>query len=1006
MFLREWWFELALLVIILGCGFALAALADWHVDDPTVFRAGPGRVENSCGPVGATVAAALYGLVGYGAWAIAVPAVVSGLTLAGRSVFHFGRWFGSFSLYLVALAGVELGMSTPELIASGRSPGGLAGQALGGGLAATFGTAGAWLVLGSLGVLLVTALFEIRWGVVAARVVDFLEAHWPTVKEYGLHYGANGARGTWWLTRWAASAVAASAVVFGRWTAIGARGGARLALGGAVVAGRGAAAAGRGAVGSVGKFGDGFRRMGQSLTRTDLTDPEIPSRVTDSNIDEDVGSDLPDPSSSAGVIDAEVQWEPTRVGERGSVTRTDEAVARALFVGVEPRRTRSDAGSRAGEVVQPSDPVFFGAPRPSRVMPVAAGPNPAVRSQPVPAVRSQPVPAVGASANREVAAPPAPSRVVPPARVAQVMAELDDASDPDDAVDEDDLEEGLDDELDDDLDEDLDEDDLDELDASSDADEAPARPLDAGSRAANVPVKNASAVIVHENKLLGARVHDDGGAIVKARQEFNLPTLSMLDEVPEQKAQYDEAEMRRMALLVEEKLLSFKIGGQVVAVRPGPVVTIFEFLPNPGVKVSRIAALSDDLAMAMKAVSVRIVAPVPGKGVVGIEIPSPKRLTIYLRELLASSEFRNGRQQLPIALGQDVEGRPVVGDLAAMPHVLVGGTTGSGKSVGVNGMLMSLLFTRTPDDLRMLLIDPKKLEFEMYDGIPHLLYPVVTEPKEAAAALAWACREMDDRYEVLARWGVRNIVGYNAKVEKELHDWTGEKARKYAPKGWTELDGPLSAPHKLPYIVIVIDELADLMMVAGKDVEESICRIAQKARACGIHLICATQRPSVDVVTGLIKANLPTRIAYQLRTRTDSRTILDSMGAEALLGRGDLLYLPPGVGNLARCHGAFCSDDEVSRVTDHVRAQGKPEYIAEIVATPEAEDEDVERDELFDQAVQVCIQQGKASTSLVQRHLKIGYNRAANLVEQMERAGIVGPADGARPREVLVSSVD
>jgi S-DNA-T family DNA segregation ATPase FtsK/SpoIIIE len=308
----------------------------------------------------------------------------------------------------------------------------------------------------------------------------------------------------------------------------------------------------------------------------------------------------------------------------------------------------------------------------------------------------------------------------------------------------------------------------------------------------------------------------------------------------------------------------------------------------------------------------------------------------------------------------------------------------------------------------MLLIDPKKLEFEMYHGIPHLLYPVMTEPKEAAAALAWACREMDERYDLLARWGTRNIVGYNAKLEREIRDWTAEKARRYAPRAWTELDGPLSPPKKLPYIVIIIDELADLMMVAGKDVEESICRVAQKARACGIHLIVATQRPSVDVITGLIKANLPTRISFQLRTKIDSRTVLDSMGAEALLGRGDLLYLPPGVGNLMRCHGAFVSDEEVTRVTDYLRAQAEPEYIAEIVTFEgdEVEVDSGERDELYEAAVAIVVQAGKASTSMVQRHLKIGYNRAANIIEQMESAGVVGPADGARPRDVLLGASD
>ena len=513
-----------------------------------------------------------------------------------------------------------------------------------------------------------------------------------------------------------------------------------------------------------------------------------------------------------------------------------------------------------------------------------------------------------------------------------------------------------------------------------------------------------SKITVHHNQLLDQKVEDDGKAVVRLSVPFKLPTLSLLDEVPFQKAFFDDNELRRLAALVKEKLLSFKIGGRIIDIRPGPVVTIFEFRPDANVKVSRIASLEDDLAMALKARSVRIVAPVPGKDVVGIEIPSPTRLTIYLRELLASQEFRDSSFELPCVLGKDVEGRPVVADLTKMPHLLIGGTTGSGKSVGVNGILMSLLYTRTPEQLRFLLVDPKKLEFELYHHIPHLLYPIMTEAKEAAAALAWACREMDDRYGILARWGTRNVAAYNEKVERELKDWTAEKARKYAPKDWTELDGPLAKPAKLPYIVIIIDELADLMMVAKGEVEESICRIAQKARAAGIHLVVATQRPSVDVVTGLIKANLPTRISYQLRTKIDSKVILDAMGAETLLGRGDLLFMPPGIGNMTRCHGAFVGDDEVSRVTDFLRAQGEPVYQTEVVAGASDIIDEGERDEHFDDAVQICIQAGKASTSLVQRHLKIGYNRAATIIEQMEQAGLIGPADGARPREILVNS--
>ena len=512
--------------------------------------------------------------------------------------------------------------------------------------------------------------------------------------------------------------------------------------------------------------------------------------------------------------------------------------------------------------------------------------------------------------------------------------------------------------------------------------------------------------VVHENEFLEARVDDNGGALVRqaSRKAYQLPKLSLLDIVPEQRASFDAEELRQMAVKLEEKLLSFKIDGQVTGVRPGPVVTIFEFLPAPGIKVSRIASLGDDLAMALRAVRVRIVAPIPGRGVVGIEIPSARRLTIFLREVLASEEFRECEAALPVVIGKDVEGRPVVADLAKMPHLLIGGTTGSGKSVGVNGMLMSLLYTKTPSELRMLLIDPKMLEFELYSGIPHLLHPVITQPKLAAQALAWACREMDERYAMLARWGTRNIVSYNAKVERESQDWTPRKAEKY---GDPNAENPNALPEKLPYIVIVIDELADLMMVASKEIEESICRIAQKARACGIHLIVATQRPSVDVVTGLIKANLPTRIAFQLRSRHDSRTVLDEIGAENLLGRGDLLYMPPGLGNLQRVHGAFVSDDEVERVASHSSSQGSPVFIDTLEESAALDaDFDEDRDELFEDAREIVVRAGKASTSMIQRHLKIGYNRAARIIDSLEAAGVIGPADGARPREILIVAGD
>ena len=501
---------------------------------------------------------------------------------------------------------------------------------------------------------------------------------------------------------------------------------------------------------------------------------------------------------------------------------------------------------------------------------------------------------------------------------------------------------------------------------------------------------------------LERRVTDDGTALGDNSLYFELPPLNLLDPVPEQTATIDEDELRELAHTVTVSLASFKVTGRVTNVRVGPVVTTFEFLPDAGISVRRIAVLQDDLAMALCAVSIRVVAPIPGKGVVGIEVPSKQRMTIYLRELLASDEFRSFQGALPVILGKDVEGRPMVGDLAKMPHMLVGGTTGSGKSVGVNGMLMSLLFTKSPEELRLLLVDPKKLEFEAYADVPHLLHPVVTEPKAAAAALAWCCREMDRRYEMLARWGTRNISNFNRKVERESRAWTREKARLYAPRDWPD-DVPAPAPELLPYIVIVIDELADLMMVAKKDVEVSVVRLAQMARACGMHLLVATQRPSVDVVTGLIKSNLPTRVSFKLRSVIDSRTILDQGGAEKLLGQGDMLYLP-GAGEVQRCHGPFVSDDEVGRVISFLKEQRGPDYIEAITAS----DDDVEdmadpedADDLYAEALAVVQKSGKASASMIQRHLKIGYNRAARIIDMMEQAGVVGPADGARPREVL-----
>jgi S-DNA-T family DNA segregation ATPase FtsK/SpoIIIE len=521
-----------------------------------------------------------------------------------------------------------------------------------------------------------------------------------------------------------------------------------------------------------------------------------------------------------------------------------------------------------------------------------------------------------------------------------------------------------------------------------------------------ISASGASAPVSVEPGALESGGEDHGGILIDSPEEtaFELPHLGLLDRHERSVAQFDEIALRALADKLTLKLEDFGVKGEVTAIRPGPVLTTFEYLPSAGIKLSKITSLEDDIAMALCALRVRIVAPIPGKGVVGFEVPNLKRLTVWIRDILASETFRGKERALPMALGKNVEGKPLVGDLAKAPHLLVAGTTGSGKSVGVNAMLMSMLYTRTPEELRLILIDPKMLEFELYQDIPHLLHPVVTDPALASAALKWACDEMDRRYKTLARWKTRNIASYNKQVQAALANWTPEVARKHAPRNWPSHEPP-PPPRPLPYIVVVIDELADLMMVAAKDVEVSIARLAQKARAAGIHLIVATQRPEKTVVTGIIKANLPSRIAFQVRSKLDGRIILDTSGAEALLGKGDMLYLPPASSELIRCQSPFVEDDEVRRVTDHLRSQGTPVYEAEIkLDESTGEEADVEYDELYDLAVAHVVDQGKASTSMIQRQFKIGYNRAARMVEVMEMEGVIGAADGARPRKVLVGA--
>ncbi|KTD39381.1 cell division protein FtsK [Legionella nautarum] len=492
-----------------------------------------------------------------------------------------------------------------------------------------------------------------------------------------------------------------------------------------------------------------------------------------------------------------------------------------------------------------------------------------------------------------------------------------------------------------------------------------------------------------------------------------LPSLSLLDKGQPGKAMggYTHQELESLSREVEQHLLDFGIQADVVAVHPGPVITRFELQLAAGIKVSKLSALAKDLARSLSVTSVRVVEVIPGKTVVGIELPNQHREMVRLSDVLSADVYQQAHSALTLALGVDIAGHPMVVDLAKMPHLLVAGTTGSGKSVGINAMILSLLFKSTPEEVRLIMVDPKMLELSVYDGIPHLLTPVVTDMKEAASALRWCVGEMERRYRLMAAMGVRNLAGFNTKISEAIAK--GEPLVDPLWKPIHSVDEAAPELQTLPYIVVIIDELADMMMVVGKKVEQLIARIAQKARAAGIHLILATQRPSVDVLTGLIKSNIPTRMSFQVSSKIDSRTILDQQGAEQLLGHGDMLYLAPGSGAPLRVHGAFVDDKEVHRIADDWRSRGTPEYIDEITQISDhsegggfAEEgqNTEEADPLYDQAVEFVIQTRKASISAVQRRLKIGYNRAARLVEEMERTGIVGPLDGGF-RDVLVSTV-
>jgi DNA segregation ATPase FtsK/SpoIIIE, S-DNA-T family len=501
---------------------------------------------------------------------------------------------------------------------------------------------------------------------------------------------------------------------------------------------------------------------------------------------------------------------------------------------------------------------------------------------------------------------------------------------------------------------------------------------------------------------------------LKSDGKFQLPPFTLLEEAPQKDTRVKRDHLITNSRILEKKLADFGVEARVVEVMPGPVITMYELEPAPGVKINRITNLSDDLALALMAPSIRILAPIPGKSVIGIEIPNLKREPVFLKDVLNNDAFTKSSLRLPIALGVDFVGTPVIADLSKMPHLLIAGTTGSGKSVALNAMICSILFKAQPDDIKFLMVDPKRLELSSYEGISHLMHPVVVDPKKASQVLRWTVEEMERRYKVISMLGVKSIDAYNEMILTSPRDKVAATIKTSHNQIEPVADGAegssrTSKPFqhvKLPYIIVVIDELADLMMVAPRDVEDSLTRLAQMARAAGIHLIIATQRPSVDVITGLIKANFPTRISFKVSSKIDSRTIIDQPGAEKLLGAGDMLFIPPGTSKLSRIHGAYVSDQEISRIVDFIKIQAQPTYDASIekfeFESAQGQHDDDGIDEKYDEAVALVGELGQASISLVQRYMKIGYNRAARMIEQMEREGIVGPSDGAKPRKVLI----
>ena len=1039
---------------VLLCGYITLALAGYHGSDPGFSRTGSGTVQNMAGPLGALVADLMLQVFGWGS-ALVVPAGLAMLwRLAGRSLGGglrvMGAVLGAWALLalLALIFAVDVNASFPKA--------GLVGLVTADSLSGLVGPAGAWLVsLAALGAGLV-AVFRADLERLADRGVSRIEEDGPRLGRLGWRFGRRAVANV----ATAAQRVGSSAVeLLDREpyeldeeddSLPGLETGGPEALEPELT----------------GHAVPGEPELGPIPTPT-VDQRERFSAFTPSPLGtaaSSVGAAEAGARTQAALPAlAEVEWEPTQAGvpapppsrvpisihpERDDVRDTqvqgDLVGDGPSWVPGAPAAARA-AGPSYLDDVPPSDPSRSRVPD-SEVRRGQASRDEISRShasrsrvmlEPAPESRQRPstvditdAPDVdqGRGTVWEQARPtPAPATSAPPARAAAPRLHPDDAPEPPilapaaspaapaavaagadpsgrqapssrpaaSAPSPSTRSAGA-------------------AAASPDEDEATGpdegqviRPHRAEPRAARPELE----ARIEPGNLVSGGDESNGIAVIDASEHtpFELPHMGLLDFHLRDVAQVDEAGLRELGRILEEKLADFGVNGEVRAIRPGPVITTFEYLPAPGVKISKIAGLADDIAMALKALRVRIVAPIPGKGVVGIEIPNKARQTVWIRDILASETYRAAKMQLPMALGKSVEGKPTIVDLAKMPHLLVGGTTGSGKSVGINAMLVTMLYARRPEELKFIMIDPKMLEFELYQDIPHLLHPVVTEPKLASAALKWACEEMDERYRLLARWKTRNIVSYNKRVEAELEDWSPEKARKFKPRKWdVETQGEY-LPEKLPYIVVVIDELADLMMAAAKDVEESIIRLAQKARAAGIHLIVATQRPSVNVITGLIKANMPSRISFQVRTKVDSRTILDQNGAENLLGMGDMLYLPPGVGAVERCHGAYVSDEEARRVTDFLREQQEPEYGLELDLGEDGPDgvfDDEEYDEFYDEAVAFVASQGKASTSMVQRRFKIGYNRAARIIDCMEREGVIGPADGARPRKVLVPAID